>query len=167
MNKIEQIASEIAASEGCKLYDIEFVGTGRGRTLRVFIDKDNQGIGIDDCVSVTKALNQRLDADEEMIPGGSYQLEVSSPGVDRHLRKDWHFAQAVGQKVYLQLSKPIGELGISDKRWEKCKKTEAFIKSTQKDIISVEVEGGILVDIPLSIIEKAKVVFEIEKGTKK
>src|SRR5437868_1876988 len=92
MEKVEQMAQTVAAQAGCILYDIEFVGIGKGRTLRVYIDKetpsaensgesgeDGKGAGIDDCSNVSRALDTLLD-ENDVIPGESYYLEVSTPG---------------------------------------------------------------------------------------
>ncbi len=163
---LNKIISEVSNNEGCKLYDWEFVGVGNGRTLRVYIDKANNSVGIDDCVNVSRALNLKLDEDENLIPGGAYQLEVSSPGVDRVLKKDWHFSHAIGQKIYAQLTKTLGELGVEEKRWEKCKKTEMKILKVDEQSVFVELVGGSQVVIPFSVFEKARIVFEIEKGSK-
>ena len=100
MQQIRQFAEEVALREGCLLYDLEFFD-GPGRTLRVFIDKEGGGIGIEDCANVSRGLNLRLDV-EDIIPGGRYELEVSSPGLDRKLTQSWHFEKAVGQTVQVK-----------------------------------------------------------------
>jgi ribosome maturation factor RimP len=100
MQQIRQFAEEVAAREGCLLYDLEFFD-GPGRTLRVFIDKDSGGVGVEDCANVSRGLNLRLDV-EDIIPGGRYELEVSSPGLDRKLTQAWHFEKALGQTVQVK-----------------------------------------------------------------
>jgi ribosome maturation factor RimP len=165
MAAIELIAEEIAKNEGCKLYDLEFVGSGQTRVLRVYIDKESQNIDIDDCVNVSKALNLRLD-EEDIIPGGAYQLEVSSPGVDRHLKKDWHFQKAIGQKIHIKLNQSLGDLGLDDKRWVKCRQTDVLLKNYKGSALSVELQNGVEVLLPLSIVDKAKVIFEVQKNNK-
>lgn len=166
LQNIEQLALEIAQQVGCQLYDLEFVGHGHGRTLRVFIDKDDQGVGIDDCVSVSKALNLKLD-EQDLIEGGAYQLEVSSPGLDRQLKKLWHFVQAIGQKIYIQLNQPLKAFGVTDQRWVNCKKTEMILKIVEAEHLILALEGDIEVRIPRSAIEKAKMVFSLDKHSKK
>lgn len=101
LEQIRKFAEEVALREGCLLYDVEFFTGGNGRTLRVFIDKVPGGVSIDDCANVSRGLNLRLDV-EDVIPGGRYDLEVSSPGMDRKLTQPWHFEKAVGQKVRLK-----------------------------------------------------------------
>ena len=102
-NQLEQLrkfAEEIAVREGCLLYDLEF-HDGPARSLRVYIDKAQGGVSIDDCANVSRGLNLRLDV-EDAIPGGHYDLEVSSPGMDRKLTQLWHFTNAIGQKVRMK-----------------------------------------------------------------
>jgi ribosome maturation factor RimP len=93
LQKIEILANDVALREGVKIYDIEFSGGAQGRILRIYIDKEG-GVGVDDCANVSRGLNLLLDV-EDPIPGGKYVLEVSSPGLDRVLKKNWHFEQAV------------------------------------------------------------------------
>jgi len=100
LEQIRQFAEEVAVREGCLLYDLEF-REGPGRLLRVFIDKDAGGVSVNDCVNVSRGLNLRLDV-EDVIPGGAYELEVSSPGLDRKLTQLWHFEKAVGQTVQVK-----------------------------------------------------------------
>lgn len=97
---IRTCAEEVATREGCVLYDLEF-HDGPSRSLRVYIDKSPGGVSIDDCANVSRGLNLRLDV-EDVIPGGRYDLEVSSPGLDRKLTQLWHFEQAVSREVRLK-----------------------------------------------------------------
>ena len=67
--KVERMAREVAEREGCEIYDVELVGGGGSRALRVFIDKaDGAGVSIDDCSNVSRGLNLLLDV-EDVIPG--------------------------------------------------------------------------------------------------
>lgn len=163
MPRVEKIAQEVALREGCWLYDIEFVGVGKGRTLRVFIDKDS-GAGIEDCSNVSKGLNTILDA-EDVIPGEAYLLEVSTPGLDRLLKKDWHFEKAVGKKIWVRTTEAFESFGITDTRWAKTKQIEQVLQKVVEGQLYFEMKD-ITIRIPLSAIEKAKVVFEMTKGQK-
>lgn len=167
LDNVEKIASDAAVSQGCHLYDIEFVGLGKGRTLRLFIDTDNEsGISIEDCSNVSKALNEVLDKDEDIIPGGAYVLEVSSPGLERHLVKPWHFQKAVGKKVYLKTSKSLESMGVTDKKWKAAKTVEDVIESADDQGVRFVI-NDVEIKIPYGMIEKAKVLFEVTKGQKK
>jgi len=95
---IEWLEPEVG-NLGYELLDIEWV-TGRGATLRLFIDTES-GVGLEDCERVSRAVEALLDV-KDVIPG-EYRLEVSSPGPDRPLRTAAHFAAVRGQRVRLQL----------------------------------------------------------------
>ena len=84
---------------GYELLDIEWV-SGRGSTLRLFIDTD-AGVGLEDCERVSRAVGALLDV-RDAIPG-EYRLEVSSPGLERPLRTAAHFSAVRGQRVRLQV----------------------------------------------------------------
>jgi ribosome maturation factor RimP len=165
LEKVEQIAKEIAEREGCVLYDLEHIGAGKGRTLRVYIDKEG-GVGIEECSNVSKALNLRLDV-EDVVPGSMYNLEVSTPGLDRHLKKSWHFEKAVGKKIFIQMSKSLGSQGATeDKGMLSMKKFEEVLAAADDQKLQFEMRGQRIV-VPLSVVEKAKLVFEYKTNSKK
>lgn len=165
MEKVEKMANEVATQEGCIIYDLEFVGVGKGRVLRVFIDKEDGNVSIHDCSNVSKGLNLLLD-EEDVIPGEAYNLEVSTPGLDRHLAKPWHFQKAVGKKIYIKTSKSLESVGVTDKKWKSAKTVEQVLESADDDGVRFMVDG-VELKIPYSLIDKAKVVFEFTKGQKK
>lgn len=107
LEQIRQFAEEVALREGCLLYDLEY-REGPGRMLRVFIDKDPGGVSVNDCANVSRGLNLRLDV-EDIIPGGAYELEVSSPGLDRKLTLTWHYEKAVGKTVQVKYRTEDGD----------------------------------------------------------
>jgi len=109
LEQIRQFAEDVASREGCLLYDLEY-RDGPGRTLRVFIDKQSGGVGSDDCANVSRGLNLRLDV-EDVIPGGAYELEVSSPGLDRKLTQSWHYGAALGKTIKLVYTPDDGATG--------------------------------------------------------
>jgi ribosome maturation factor RimP len=167
--KVEKICQDICSSEGCYLYDLVFSGIGQGRTLQVFIDKDNGGAGVEDCSNVSKGLNEALDADD-LIPGGPYHLEVSTPGIDRILRKAWHFEKVVGKKIWVKTEVAFEELGVLEPTLKKAKQVEAVLKEFKNDTLILENKkasaGSLEVNLPFAKIEKAKVVFEMPKKLK-
>ena len=165
LEKVEKIAQEIAEREGCLLYDLEHYGAGKGRILRVYIDKES-GVGIEDCSNVSKAINLRLDV-EDIVPGSMYNLEVSTPGLDRNLKKTWHFDKVVGKKIFIQLSKSLGSLtAIEDKGLIAMKKFEEVLKAVDQEHLLFDIRSN-EVKIPLTAVEKAKLVFEYKVNNKK
>ena len=100
VEKVWPIAKVAAEQNGCELYDVEFTGPNTGRVLRVYIDSA-QGVSIQNCEQVSRSLNLHLDA-EDIIDGGNYNLEVSSPGLDRHLKRKNHFESVIGKQIWLK-----------------------------------------------------------------
>ena len=162
LSDIEVLAQEVAKLEGCVLYDLEMVGTGNGRTLRIYIDKDT-GVGVEDCSSVSKGLNLKLDADD-IVPGGNYHLEVSTPGLDRILTKRWHFEKVIGQKIYVKLAQSLGSLGVTEKTIMAMKQFEEPLKAVAGDDLVFDIRS-FEVKVPMSKIEKSKVVFEMKTNS--
>lgn len=100
---VTAIAQPIAEQLGLRLWDVRFVKEGADWFLRIFIDKDG-GVGIDDCVAMSHALDKPLDEADPIEQ--SYCLEVSSPGTDRELTKAAHFEACLGQTVKVRLIRP-------------------------------------------------------------
>ncbi len=146
------------------MYDADFSGVGAGRTLRVFIDKDH-GVGVEDCTNVSRGLDEALDQDE-LIPGGPYNLEVSTPGIDRILKKAWHFEKVVGKKIWVKTGVAFETLGVQEPTLKKAKQVEAVLKEFKNDTLVLENKKGDDVLLPFGKVEKAKVVFEMPKKLK-
>ncbi len=162
LEKIEVLAQEVAQQQGCVLYDLEMVGTGNGRTLRIYIDKD-AGVGVEDCSSVSKGLNQKLD-EKDLVPDGNYNLEVSTPGLDRILTKRWHFEKVVGQKIYVKLAQSLGTLGVVEKSIMAMKQFEDVLSAVDGDDLVFNIRAT-TVKVPMSKIEKSKLVFEMKTNS--
>lgn len=168
LEKIQKITSDIAQKQGCELYDLEVVGSGNARVLRIFIDKSvsDGGIGIEDCSNVARELNQILDVEgEELVPGGAYSLEVSSPGLDRHLKTKKHFEKVVGKKIYVQLEQNLGSLGAQEKALQLTKKFEEVLKSVDHEDLVFDFRNE-TIKVPLNLVHKAKLTFDFKQNTK-
>lgn len=143
---IRAMAERVTRSEGLYLLDVELKGGRSNPLLRVYIDKTG-GISHADCQRVSEQLSAMLDV-EDPFPG-SYTLEVSSPGLDRELRKASDFEHFTGRRARLVLREPIGAQSVIEGRlagWDK---------------------GRVLVDVgeerrefELSALSKAKLVVE-------
>lgn len=160
LERVEQIASQIAEREGCRLYDIEF----SSRVLRVYIDKEPNA-GIKDCENVSRNLSEELDSGE-LVPGEHYQLEVSTPGLERVLKKDWHFQGAIGKKVKIRTQKSLDAFGVTVNQLKNAKSLEAELVKVEGTDLHFSYEG-VEIKVPLSAIEKARVLFEFDKQDKK
>ena len=93
------------AEQGYELVEIEFVGAGASRTLRLYVDKE-AGITLDDCQAVSQLVSALLDTADYV--DDRYLLEVSSPGVDRPVRKQADFERFVGERVKVSVHTPTG-----------------------------------------------------------
>jgi len=106
LEHVREVAERVTASGGLELVELEFRGGGgKARMLRLFIDKPG-GATHADCEAVSRELGTILDA-EDAVPGGSYTLEVSSPGLNRKLSRPEDFARFVGSRVKLTTREPI------------------------------------------------------------
>ena len=95
-----ELAEPIAKQLGLTLWDVRFVKEGANYYLRIIIDREGEGISIDDCVNMSHAIDGPLD---ELDPiEQSYSLQVSSPGIERELVRDFHFEQFLGEKVMVR-----------------------------------------------------------------
>lgn len=102
--QVESLMAEILSGTDYELVDVEYVKEGRDWYLRIFIDKTG-GIDLDDCQTISERLSARLDALD--IISGAYILEVSSPGIDRILKKDKDFIREAGKVVDVTLYAPL------------------------------------------------------------
>jgi len=105
--KLELITNLLTpAVEACgvTLYDIELLKEGADRILRLYIDKD-PAVDLEDCERVSRKAEEVLDA-HDPIPT-AYDLEVSSPGIERKLTKPWHYTKYIGHKIALRLYGPL------------------------------------------------------------
>jgi ribosome maturation factor RimP len=114
LDKVRQIAERVAGSSGLEVVEVEVSGGGKHRTLRVFIDRPGaapaadrpDGVTHEDCSKFSREFGTIVDV-EDAFPGGSYVLEVSSPGLDRKLSKAADFERFRGQRVKLMTREPV------------------------------------------------------------
>ena len=110
VSKVREIIAPYLEELGLDLWDIQYRKEGTERYLRIFIDKEG-GVGIDDCVDLTHAINPVLDS-EDPIPQ-EYTLEVSSPGINRKLTRPEHFEAFLEAPVRVKLIRPL-ENGVRE-----------------------------------------------------
>jgi ribosome maturation factor RimP len=134
----------LIASLGYELVDVECRVGGRDGLLRVFIDRE-EGITLEDCEHVSHQVSAWLDVEDPMP--GQYRLEVSSPGLDRVLRTEAHFARFIGEEVKVELTQPL----------EGRRRFRGRLGALENGAIVVEVDGT-AVSLPLAMIEKARLV---------
>jgi ribosome maturation factor RimP len=111
VERVRSIADRVAASSGLEVLDVEFLGGGKARMLRVFLDKPAAGndpmagVTHEDCANFSREFGTILDVEDAMP--GSYTLEVSSPGMDRKLVKAADFTRFTGSRVKLTTRQPV------------------------------------------------------------
>lgn len=127
--RTEALLLPITERYGVEIYDVEFVKERGEWYLRAYIDK-TQGVNIQDCENVSRALSDELDR-EDFIEE-AYILEVSSPGLGRVLKKDKHLAKSIGQEVEIKLYKPV----------EKRKEFEGILERFDEDSITISEEDS-------------------------
>ena len=98
--KVEQLVKDPIEKLGYSLYDVEYVKEGPEYYLRIYIDKES-GIDLNDCEKVSNEINEILDKADYIKE--QYYLEVSSPGIERILRKDEHLEKNKGSEIYIKL----------------------------------------------------------------
>jgi len=148
IERITGIANEIAQPMGIEIVEIELLGAGKQRVLRIFIDRPD-GVSHADCEFVSQKVGDALDA-EDLIPGDNYTLEVSSPGVERKLTKPADFQRFAGQKAKIVMREAVED----QKFWE------GVLRGVEGEAVVIEPAEGRILHIPLAIIKRANLKFE-------
>jgi ribosome maturation factor RimP len=146
--KIREIAERVAAREGMEIVDVQFLGGGASRLVRIFIDKP-AGVTHADCEFISQNVGTILDV-EDAIPGGSYTLEVSSPGVERKLSKPQEFERFSGKNIKVVLRQAVE----GQRHWA------GLLKGCTEGIVTLEPAPGKSLRFPLDQVEKANLKFE-------
>jgi ribosome maturation factor RimP len=147
-NQVFDIASPVLEDIGFELIDVEYLTMNGRWILRLYVDKEG-GVTIDDCVSVSRELGDLLDVKD--VISHEYVLEVSSPGLNRPLKREKDFIKFTGKKIKCRMAGPVdGQKNFSG-RLKDIKEGRVFLKT----------ESGI-VELPLDDIEKANLVYEFD-----
>ena len=153
ISKIAAIAEQAAAPAGIEIVEVELKGSGRSHLLRIYIDKP-EGVSHADCELVSRAVGAALDA-EDPIPG-TYELEVSSPGVERKLGKWQDWQRFAGKKVKVVLKEPVPlREGATE-----LKHFDGVISRAENQTVTVELTGGTNVSFPVEQVDRANLKFE-------
>jgi len=146
--RVEQITREVAEPAGIEVVEVEFRGSGKRRVLRIFIDKP-EGVTLADCEFVSKNVGTILDV-EDIVPGGSYILEVSSPGVERPLKRPKDFERFTGRQIRVILAQPVADRY----QWE------GQLVAYSDDMITLRAASGEMVRFPRAQVKKATLKFD-------
>ena len=174
---MREIAERVAASSGLEVVDVEFLGGGKARMLRVFLDRPVAGVGPqpgtmqgvghgvthEDCVNFSREFGTILDV-EDAVPGGSYTLEVSSPGLDRQLKKEADFSRFTGSRVKLMTRQPVNNNRHFEGRLEGFRDGRLTLDlsvASHKSRKKMGAVAGQKIEIEFANVEKANLVPEI------
>ncbi len=148
---VGDVVSKFCSSNGLELVDVQFVKEGPHRYLRVVIDKEN-GVSLDDCGDVSKFLNKKLDQMD--LVEEQYFLEVTSPGVERELKRDEDFEKYSGKLVQAKLFQPVnGQKVIQG----------VLIGLNEDKKIIIEMENKEKFEVPKSKAAVVKLVVDFDK----
>ena len=147
VNEVSLIAESFLHEFGMEMVDVEFLFENDRWILRVFIDKE-KGVTVDDCASVSRELGDLIEA--KNIIDYHYVLEISSPGLNRPLKKESDFMRSIGKMVKLKMSRPIN----------KRRNFIGRVTNVREGRISLLIDDSNLVELPLNEIDKARLKYE-------
>jgi ribosome maturation factor RimP len=142
------LASPVLEEIGFELVDVEYLSDHGRWVLRIYIDKD-QGVTIEDCARISRELGDLIDIKD--IIDHEYVLEVSSPGLNRPLKKEKDFFRAIGKKIKVRMTEPMnGRRNFS-----------GSLRDFREKTLYLEVESG-LVRLSLPDVDRANLIYEFE-----
>src|SRR3989475_12417173 len=136
--RVREIAERVAASSGLEVVEVELRGGGKGRMLRIGIDK-SAGVTHEDCANLSREVGTILDV-EDAVPGGSYKLEVSSPGLDRKLVRPADYERFTGSRVKLTTRNPVNGNRFFEGKLERFQR-DRFILGVRKERNEVGIDN--------------------------
>lgn len=147
--KIAGLAGSVAAEYAVEVVDIEFVGSMRRPTVRIFIDKPG-GVTLEDCAHFSRAVSAVLDVEDPIR--AAYVLEVSSPGLDRPLKRARDFELSVGKLARIITKESIGRQNFFVGR----------ITEIRDNIIILAMKDNEVIEIPFAQVSKARLEMELK-----
>ncbi|MBW2709842.1 MAG: ribosome maturation factor RimP [Deltaproteobacteria bacterium] len=148
LKEVTQLIEPVLAEMGIELVDMEFLsGQGR-RVLRIYADRPT-GIKLDDCAMVSREIGNLLDAKD--LLQCHYVLEVSSPGLNRPLKREKDFLQVIGRKIKIKTAVPV----------EGCRNFSGVLQSFEDGMLQLKLDDTV-VQISEEDVKKANLVFDFE-----
>lgn len=149
--RVRDLAEPVIEAEGMELVDVEYQREGARWVLRLYIDKPG-GVGLDDCQNVSRLVDRLLDVEDPIAP--SYSLEVSSPGLERPLKKREHYEKFAGRQVEIRTFGPIGDPPRKNFKGR-------LLGMGEGDEIRVEIDGKTF-EVPLDKVAKAHLALDLD-----
>ena len=168
VDRVREVADRVAASSGLEVVEVEFLGGGKARMLRVFLDKPAAGASAlggvthEDCANFSREFGTILDVEDAMP--GSYTLEVSSPGLDRKLLKAADFTRFTGSRVKLTTRQPVNNNRHFEGRLESFQDGRLTLDlsvASHKSRKKMGAAAGQKIEIEFANVEKANLVPEV------
>jgi ribosome maturation factor RimP len=168
VERVREIADRVAASSGLEVVEVEILGGGKARMLRVFLDKPAagaeplSGVTHGDCANFSREFGTILDV-EDVMPG-PYTLEVSSPGLDRRLIKPADFSRFTGSRLKLTTRQPVDNNRHFEGRLESFtngRLTLDLSVASHKSRKKMGPAAGEKIEIDFANVEKANLVPEL------
>jgi ribosome maturation factor RimP len=154
-DRVRRVVEPVLARDGYEVVEVEWARQGGRWTLRLFIDKDG-GVGIEDCQLVSRTVEPILDVEDFIEP--AYDLEVSSPGLDRPLRKPADFDRYAGQRAHVKAYGPVpGTAPGSPSR----KNWSGVLRGFRDGAVEIDVDGTVH-RIPHEQIAKAHLEYDFD-----
>lgn len=144
---VEEIVQPIVEQENIELVDVEYKKEGPHKYLRVYIDKP-EGISLDDCQRVSEQLSEKLDETDPIEE--NYFLEVSSPGLDRPLKKPEDYVKFSGRDVEIKLYEPINNKKLF----------EGELLEFKDSIVKIQLDNADILEIPLEKIALTRLAIK-------
>jgi len=148
-DRLQTLLEPVIEDLGYELVGIEYQSNPKNRVVRVFIDQEPDGIGVEDCERVSREVSALMDV-EEPVPG-QYTLEVSSPGVERPLFTGQHFARFVGETAAVQLAVPVNNR----------RRFKGIIVAADDDQVTLEVDGQ-RIELGIADVARAHLAPDLE-----
>ncbi|MBN2134259.1 MAG: ribosome maturation factor RimP [Acidobacteria bacterium] len=146
---LRELSEKVVENAGMELVELEYHKEGKTWVLRLFIDKEG-GVTLDDCTDISKELGVQLDVED--IIQHHYLLEVSSPGINRLLKKENDFARSVGKKIKVQMKRPQ----------ENRKNFAGILEKFENGMITVLTDDKLKFELDINDIQKARLNEEIK-----
>lgn len=151
--RVFELLEPVVAVDGYELVEVEYLFDEGRPVLRIYIDKAGGGITLEDTTAVTHLVDPVLDVEDPI--DNAYTLEVSSPGLDRPLRKPEHFSRYAGEEVRIRTEKKLAEAGNR-------RNFTGILKGYHDGKVTVDVDGT-LFDVPHEAIVRAHVAYRFDE----
>lgn len=153
VTRVTELIEPVLREMGFELVDVEYLNVLGRWILRIYVDREEGGVTLDDCAKVSGEIGDLIDVKE--IIRHRYMLEVSSPGLDRPLKKEKDFLRALGKKVKVKTKVPM----------EGRRNFTGVLDGFHQGRLALALDSGV-VSIPLADVDKARLVYEFHRPKK-